>query len=193
MMVALGPHTGGQLWSHRAQEGCVVDIREWALINGRVPHRNLPHAGHRVSIVLFTYSPTSGRNAGDAVEQATRFGLPVPAMPIAFTPIISELKFISMDMAPAPVAHRRLCESALSMEDNVRIPEQVDEADVTEQGASNIINSPHDSKPVNFLHMSLFMGFFYAALILGSLTSAYAYCVGNIDVRPRSVQSTDIM
>ena len=175
--------TSGHLWSYRwgptpednsgstgRARGCVVDIREWAFINGRVPHRNLPHAGDRISIVLFTHSAAAGRHAGDAIVEAANFGFPVPPGPIACTPSLDELKFINMGMGPAAIAYRLLCESTLAMADNVIVPDDVEEKDVTQSGAAKLL----EGKTVHFLHRSLLMGLFYAALVLGSLKSATA-------------------
>ena len=67
LVVALGPFTGGQLWTHRAAEGCVLDVRNFAYINGRVPHRTLPYAGDRVSIVLFSHSSAASMISREAM------------------------------------------------------------------------------------------------------------------------------
>ena len=74
LVVSLGPHAGGQLWVFRANEGCVLDLEAWTPINGRIPHKNLPHAGDRVSIVLFTHSAAASRNSSQALTGCAMAG-----------------------------------------------------------------------------------------------------------------------
>ena len=51
IVVALGPHTGGQLWIHRAVQGQIIEVQRWQMFNGRIPHRNLLFAGNRFSML----------------------------------------------------------------------------------------------------------------------------------------------
>ena len=37
LILAMGPHIGGQLWVHRAVEGQVSDVQRWQNMNGNLP------------------------------------------------------------------------------------------------------------------------------------------------------------
>ena len=78
LVVALGPHTGGQLWVHHATEGHVIDVERWQPTNGRIPHCSLPFAGQHASIVLFTYAAACSRQSSEAVQAVAMAGFPVP-------------------------------------------------------------------------------------------------------------------
>lgn len=170
MVLAVGPFTGGLLWTHRAAEGQVVNVRNWAYINERVHHRTLPHAGDRFSIVLFTHAAAASQVSLEAVGQAAFTGLPAPPHPAAFTPGLDDLRYTNMGMQPAATTFRALCESTMELAAGTVVPTDRDESLIAEEGAKQII----DSKPVGFLHRSLLMTLFYAAFILGSLQATTA-------------------
>ena len=74
LVLAIGPHTGGNLWVFNSAEGTTIDLSKWSLTNGRLPHTSLPHAGKRMSIVLFTHAATMSNNASSAIAETAVAG-----------------------------------------------------------------------------------------------------------------------
>ena len=175
LVVAMGPHTGGQLWTHRAEQGQVLDVQRWQAINGKIPHRNLPFVGHRASLVLFTHAATCSNTAAPAIESAAQHGFPMPAIPILSVPSVDELKFIRMGVTAAAEALRQMCACTVEVADKVHIPTNVKEAEVNEETAYVVFQDRIANRSAHFLHKSVLLGFFYAALIMSFLQPASAY------------------
>ena len=117
MIVAVGPHAGGNLWLHQPGEGKVHYLQTWTPINGRIPHRNLPFFGKRGSIVLFTHSalcaPVVSAGTVKVVEDLVELGFPVPSMPIKTDTSAADLLCINEGLGPAAISFKMLCESTL--------------------------------------------------------------------------------
>ena len=139
LTLAIGPHVGGNLWVFRSEEGSVLDIGKWSLTNGRIPHKSLPHAGHRISIVLFTHSAAASRNSSTVIAAASEAGFPVPACPATGSPSIEDLRFINKGMQAAVTAFRLMCESTITVATDTMLPSHVPPEDATWNGAQRFM------------------------------------------------------
>ena len=148
----------------------MLDIGKWSLANGRIPHKSLPHAGRRISIVPFTHSSAASRNSSSAIAAAAEAGFPVPACPASGTPSIEDLRFINKGMQAAVTAFRRMCESTITVATDTMLPSCIPPESATWNGAHHFMAS----RPFHFLHRSLLLCMLYASLIFGAVTTAEA-------------------
>ena len=170
LIITMGPHTGGQLWIHKSTEGEILDITRWTLINGLIPHRNIPHFGDRVSVVLFSHTAANGRHAGEAAAQIAAAGFPVPQCPFTYSPRPEEQRFIRMGLGNAATAYRMMCESTVTLANTTIVPCTIDEQELTVTTAAKHVNS----RPFAFLHKSLLVCMFYAAMLMSSFHTSEA-------------------
>ena len=91
LVLGLGPHAGGELWSYQPGEGVVHELMNWTPINGRIAHRNHPFAGHMSSIVLFTHNAVYANSTAPVLQTLAECGFPIPPMPLKYIPPTYEL------------------------------------------------------------------------------------------------------
>ena len=111
-------------------------------------------------------------------------GFLIPNSSHVHTPSLEELKMINGGMGPAVTAYRMMCESMVQMCDVVKIPAVVHEDLATSESAQRLLCG----KTVNFIHRSLLLALFYAALILGSVQSSTAVFVDDACGNARHVE-----
>ena len=141
LIIALGPFTGGQVWTHRAAEGNVLSVHNWTMMNGNVPHRTLPYTGDRLSIVLFTHAAAASQKSAAAMCQVRTAGIPAPPHPACHIPHIDDLKYINMGIPAASRAFNLLCESTVELAVATMVPKAIDESLATQEEAKKMVDA----------------------------------------------------